>query len=128
MKYTLTLVSRKDADKSGKPFVTKDGRPFQRIYIKVAEEPYKDKLVSGFSNSWNQSWALGNTVEADIVPSADGQFLNLVKPDPIGHLSESIQELSVMIMRHEKEIKLLKDFMQQPQADEPVVDDISLPF
>jgi len=80
-KITLTKVYRSDKDKQGKPFMTKDGRPYTRLAIQSQE--YGSQWLSGFGNKMNFNWKEGDVVEVDIEKvEKDGKtYLNFSTPN-----------------------------------------------
>lgn len=88
-KLTITRVFRSDKDKEGKPLKTKDGRAYEKIAIKTKE--YGDKWLSGFGSNWNGSWKEGDIIQVDV--EANGEYLNIKKPDPIAALEKRVELL-----------------------------------
>ena len=72
-KLNITKIYRTDTDKTGKKLVTRDGRDYERVAIKVKDR-YEDKWISGFGNSRNQSWQEGDEIEV-LVEKKD-EYLN----------------------------------------------------
>lgn len=77
-KVKLEKVYRTTQDKNGNPLVTKQGKPYTRVSIKVADSEYADRWISGFGNSANATWKDGDEVEVAI--TANGDYLNFEMP------------------------------------------------
>ena len=122
MQLHLTKVGRYTTDKEGKALVTSDGRPYTRLLIRTQE--YGDKVISGFGASWNESWKDGQTVEAEVKPTADGKYLNLVKPDPIADLCKLYNKLERRVWALEEKTTIINDDNQTTVT----INDKDLPF
>ena len=105
-KIKLTKVYRNDKDKDGKPFVSKEGRPYSKIAVKCVE--HGDQYLNGFSAYWNRDWIEGMVVETEIEEVVIGgkTYLNLKKPDPLAELEARVTELE----------RLISLIMSQPQG------------
>ncbi len=80
---TLTFIKRDNTDREGNELKTKDGRPYTRLSIKV--ESKGDKYISGFGNSENKNWNVGDEVDITITESATKDknglpYLNFTQP------------------------------------------------
>ncbi|MEK7112317.1 MAG: hypothetical protein AAB875_03230 [Patescibacteria group bacterium] len=64
MKVTITKIHRATADKTGKPYVTQDGRPYTRLGIQTRE--HGASWLSGFGNNYNERWQEGMQVEIEV--------------------------------------------------------------
>ena len=73
---TLTQVNRYTTKKDGSALVTSKGRAYTSIRIKTQE--YGDKQISGFGNSENENWKVGDSVDITITPK--GEYLNFEMP------------------------------------------------
>lgn len=101
----ITKIYRNTADKEGNPLLTRDGRPYEKVALKV--ERYGDRYVSGFGNPQNKDWAIGD--EVDIIIEEKGEYLNFHMPNSkkageaqLGMIVEEIAELK-------KKVKALED-------------------
>lgn len=72
----ITEVKRYTTNKAGEPLVTKTGKPYTSIRIKVASRG--DTFISGFGNAENALWKPGD--EVDIVIEQKGEYLNFTQP------------------------------------------------
>lgn len=61
MKIKIEKLYRNDKDKDGKPLMSRQGKPYSKINI-IADE----KMYSGFSGKWNESWKVGDEVEVEV--------------------------------------------------------------
>ncbi len=92
MKFKLTKVFRTTEDKQGNELRTRDGRPYERLAVKVAE--HGEKWVSGFGNKANAYWKEGDEVDINI--EQKGEYLNFSMPnvwDAIKDLRERVAQL-----------------------------------
>lgn len=64
MKTTITKIHRATADKSGKPYITQDNRPYTRLGLQTKEHGVN--WLSGFGNQYNQNWKVGDVVEIEV--------------------------------------------------------------
>jgi hypothetical protein len=97
MKLTLTKVYRSTTDKAGQPLTRKDGSTYEKLAVKANE--YGDRWISGFSGKWNSFWKEGDVVEADVAEA--GQYLNLVRPDPVRDLAARVLVLENAVFKKE---------------------------
>ena len=104
MKITLTKVYRSNKDKNGNLLKNKDGKEYTRLSVKCKE--YGDKYLSGFDAQWNGNWQIGDTVETDI--QENGDFLNLVKPDPLTNLEKRIKDLEDAVFNQKTYVEMKK--------------------
>lgn len=95
MKYTIIEISRKDKNKDGKPYINKNGNAYERLGIKVKEEPYVGKWLSGFTADWNIGWKAGDVVDIKVEPN--GEYLNFSKVDRLDNLEARIERLEETI-------------------------------
>ena len=77
----ITKIFRSWKDKQGKPYMTKDGREYERLAIKTRE--YGDAWMSGFGNRVNSNWREGDTVEVNVdrVQKDGKEYLNFSMPN-----------------------------------------------
>lgn len=80
MKITLTKISHFDKDKEGRPFTTKDGKPYTRCLLKCVE--YGDQLLSGFGGRTTREWKEGQTVDVVVTEKVVNEktYLNFNVP------------------------------------------------
>lgn len=60
-KYKLTYVNIFRQDKEGKPYMTKNGKPFVRVSVKAEE--YGNEYISGIWFGADCPWGIGQEVE-----------------------------------------------------------------
>lgn len=72
----ITRLNRTDTDKEGNALVSKQGKPYSRLSLKV--ESQGDKWVSGFGNAQNKDWKVGD--EVDIIITPKDEYLNFSMP------------------------------------------------
>ena len=77
----ITKIFRSWKDKQGKPYMTKDGREYERLAIKTRE--YGDAWMSGFGNRVNSNWREGDAVEVNVdrVQKDGKEYLNFSMPN-----------------------------------------------
>lgn len=97
---TLTFVKRDSTDKEGNPLVTKDGRPYVRMSIKVASRG--DRYLSGFGNAANGGWQVGDEVdivitESDKLDKNGKPYLNFSLPKPEDKANEALNKILMEI-------------------------------
>jgi hypothetical protein len=92
----ITKIYRNTQDKDGNPLTTRDGRPYEKVALKV--ERFGDRYVSGFGNPHNKDWQVGD--EVDIIIEEKGEYLNFIMPGSkkageaqLGMIVEEIQKL-----------------------------------
>jgi len=98
-KYTIANLERFDKnDKTGEPYVTKDGRPFTRIKLFVKEKP--GVALSGFENKQTQWWKAGDkitlNIEEYINPKTLYKALNFRVPTVYDRLDMIEERLKVL--------------------------------
>ena len=102
MKIILTRVLRKDKDKNGKPYINKNGNPYERLGIQGDTEisKYKGEWLSGFSGEWNRDWKEGDAVDINIEEvQKDGKtYFNFSKVDRIDELEARIEILENYVL------------------------------
>lgn len=109
-KITITKLYRSDKSKDGKPFVTKDGRPYSKISIKTRE--HGEVWLSGFESHWNANWREGQEVEleTETVIGKDGkEYMNYKKPDPLATLVGELASLTKRVEALEQAKKIPAD-------------------
>lgn len=79
----LTFVKRTDSDQQGNALISKQGKPYTRVSIKI--ESKGDRYISGFGSKENEAWKVGDEVEISITESSskdkNGQpYLNFTVP------------------------------------------------
>lgn len=86
----ITKISRFTTGKDNKPLINKNGKPYTRVSIKVAE--HGDTFLSGFGDPVNESWKEGDDVEiiVDEVESNGKKYLNFSMPKKIDKGVETI--------------------------------------
>ena len=67
--YEIKYVNQFKAGKDGKPYMTKNGKPFVRVSVKVAE--YGDQYISGLWFGADCPWQVGHKVELQI---SEGEY------------------------------------------------------
>lgn len=115
-RFTITDIHKKTADKTGKPYVTKDGRPFTRLEIKTASTG--DELLSAFENALNKNWAVGQEVDAKVVVKENG-YKNLEALSKTDILEIRVISLETKVRNLER--ALLKDNLPNDAKVKPEV-------
>lgn len=95
MKLSINKIYRSYNDKNGKPLMTKDGRPYERVAIQTKE--HGSSWLSGFGGGYNRNWKVGDVVEVEV--EQDGQYLNFKRPDPIKKLKERVLALEQVVFK-----------------------------
>ena len=113
MKITITKIIRSDKSKDGKPFITKDGRPYTRIAIQTNE--HGSKWLSGFEGFMTKNWAEGQEVEVDV--EVKGDYLNFKVLSETGKIWKELNRQASEIVNLKKAVA---DFLNhnEPQQDE----------
>ena len=123
MKHIIVNHFVNDKNKDEKPFLTKDGKPFKKVTIKVAEDSkrpqeYDGKYISCLVFKDDDAclqWQSGDYV--DILIEKNGEFFNFRQPSRIDIL-ESRVKIS------EKKIEVLEAFMGNGSVKEEVDDEL----
>lgn len=112
MKVVLKRITVSDKSKDGKPFITKDGRPYSRIGIQT--DVHGAMWLSGFAGEQTKYWKEGDTVHIEV--EENGQYLNF-KP---------LSKLDLLEARVEKLEQMMQGTPEMPvvESEEPV----DLPF
>ena len=63
----LTYLKRDTSDREGNALISKQGKPYTRLSIKV--ESKGDRYISGFGNEGNKDWKVGDEVDITITES-----------------------------------------------------------
>src|SRR3990167_10246400 len=61
---TLTYINQFKVDKDGKPYTTKNGKPFVRVSVKVSERG--NEYVSGLWFGADCPWKVGDKIQMEI--------------------------------------------------------------
>lgn len=90
----LTFVKRTDTDAKGDALVSKQGKPYTRVSIKV--ESKGDRYISGFGNQGNAEWKVGDEVdititESDTKDKTGKPYLNFSQPKKQENNSEQME-------------------------------------
>lgn len=95
MKLTIIDILRKNIDKDGRPLITKDNRPYERLAIKVSEKDYEGKWLSGFSSNWNAEWKIGDVVNINVekVEKDGNTYFNFSRIDEFEELKLRVEKL-----------------------------------
>jgi len=126
----ITKIYRNTKDKEGNDLKTHDGRNYERVAIKTEE--YGDKYISGFGNSRNKSWNIGDEVELEVEQS--GEYLNFrmqplaVKYKEFLDLRDRVLNLESRVAQLEGEDIGKKDASEKVFEDEPQAQDEEVPF
>ena len=97
MKVTIKRIYKSDKDKSGKPFLTKDGRPYTRLAVWTQE--HGEQALSGFGNFKNAAWREGDKIEVEIegVMKDGKEYLNFKEPNPLKALEARVEKLETWV-------------------------------
>lgn len=92
-KIKITQIQRSWNDRVGKPYIGRNGKPFERVAIQAEE--YQNRYLSGFGNQENSQWKVGDVVEIikDEVNKDGKTYLNFKTPDKIDLLEARIEKL-----------------------------------
>lgn len=96
-KVTIKRIYRSDKDKNGKPFLTRDGRPYSRIAIWTQE--HGEQPLIGFGNRRNAMWREGDQVELEIehVVKDGKEYLNFKELDRLAQLESRLLKVEAWI-------------------------------
>lgn len=117
---TIKKIYINDKSKDGKPFVTRDGRPYKKIALKTEE--YPDKYITGFHNDTTELWKEGDKVS--ILIEENGQYLNFKLPNKTDELEGRVKVL-------EGQVKVLQALLMgrgEAVQAEPAMDVDTIPF
>lgn len=83
MSEKITYIKRTDTDAKGDALVSRQGKPYTRLTLKV--ESRGERYISGFGNQSNVDWAVGDEVDITITESTsldkNGKpYLNFSQP------------------------------------------------
>ena len=116
MKYKLTKVYRTTKDKEGNELKTRDGRPYERLAVKVAE--HGDKWISGFGSRANTFFKEGSEVEINI--EQKGEYLNFSMPN----VWDAIKELQKRVSQLEEGSLEAGKRLEVPEVQDEIPDDL----
>jgi len=93
MKLTLTYVNREQK-------TSKAGKPYTSLSIKAQE--YGDRFINGFGNQDNANWAVGQSVEVNVVekPYNGKNYLNFEMPkiaDKVNDLAKEFNSIGLKL-------------------------------
>ena len=117
MKVKILNIFRSTKDKNGSPLKTKDGREYERIGIKIDDDKYKDKWVTGFGNQTNERWEKGDEVELEI--EEKGDFINFKTESPFAQLLKRVEFLEAFMLSNQKGDIGSLDASSEPPPEEP---------
>lgn len=96
MKCKLTKVFINTTNKDGQPLVSKDGKPYKSMSIKIEGD---DSYITGFANQNNEHWKPGDEVEIEI--EQKGNYKNFKMPkmpsvqEKIDSLIKRIEQIEI---------------------------------
>lgn len=90
----LTFVKRTDTDAKGDALVSKQGKPYTRLSIKV--ESKGERYISGFGNQGNADWKVGDEVdititESDAKDKTGKPYLNFSQPKKEDKIDDKLE-------------------------------------
>lgn len=94
MKIQITKLYRSFNDSNGKPFLTKDGRNYERVAIQVKE--FGSNWLTTFGAFWNKNWQEGDIiddVEVEKVEKNGRTFYNLRRLDRLAIMADQIETI-----------------------------------
>jgi len=131
MRHIITNIFINDKDKNGKPFQTKDGKPFRKIAIKVDKnqsnpKEYDDQWISCLSfneNDYTLQFKSGD--EVDILIEKNNDFWNFKTPSKLNLLEIRVKVLEDLVLPKAEELEELPDKKELPELEENIED---IPF
>jgi len=111
MSLTITEIKRYDKDKNGSPLVNRNGKPYQRVVIKVGGN---ENQISGFGSELTDSWNVGDEVDVEITQS--GKYWNF-KP-----ATQKSMEANLVIAKLDEILSLLRGKQSQEHIPDEKVD------
>lgn len=132
---TIEKIYHNDKTKDGKPYMSKQGKPYTRCSIMCKDKTGQDQWLSGFGNQTTKSWSIGDSVEVEIERS--GEFLNFSIPKPEFALKSDLESLKMRVARlegaggfndHVQEAVKAFDGEVVPQTDHKEVRVEDIPF
>ena len=118
-KLTLTRVFR-TKEKDGKPLVSKQGKPYEKVAVKAKE--FGEAWISGFGNKGNSGWKEGDVVEIEL--SQNGDYLNFKMPS-LMVTKQEFEDLSLRVTHIWKHV--FKDSLPVDEDSSAPVDQ-DIPF
>lgn len=126
-KYTIKTTYRNDKDKQGVPLVSKQGKPYTRLSLKVNEIGNGETWLSGFGNKTNEQWKEGDVVE--LIVTQNGQYYNFETPKLEDLLAARVSALEVQMMNLTNSVSRLQGGKVSPASvAEPTDADIAAEF
>ena len=115
METKIVKIHRADKDKNDKPYMTKDNRPYTRVGIQVDDKQFEGRWLSGFGNSVNALWKIGDTIEIEVEPKGD--YLNFKTPNEQDKIWKELNRQAGEIVNLKKAVA---DFLNhnEPQQDD----------
>lgn len=120
MNHTIERIYRSTTDKNGQTLKTRDGKPYERVSIKVSGNP---DWISGFGNPLNAEWQEGQTVDIDIQKSPDGKYWNFKMPNKTSALESRLEALEHRVAKLE-----MADATESGGVPEEEIDFKDIPF
>lgn len=129
MNETLTFLKRSTTDKEGNPLMSKQGKPYTRLSIKV--ESKGDRFISGFGNQANADWKVGDDVdititEAEAKDKEGRPYLNFSQPKPgsldtekIDRILENTETILNRFVEFRIDLETIKGYMTPKRKDYP---------
>lgn len=130
----LTYVNSTTTDKEGNSLKTKAGKPYTRLSLKV--ESKGDRYVSGFGNTENKDWKVGDEVDIVITESTTqdkngNPYLNFSMPKKEDKVDEKLEmilnKLTGLIISVEtikEAVRPKKPSTYPTQSNETAFDDV----
>lgn len=120
----ITYVNRTTTDKEGNALKTKDGRLYTRVSLKV--ESKGDRYISGFGNTGNADWKVGDEVEITITEAATKDknglpYLNFTQPKKEDKVLENTEAILNRLVGIQLQLTSIQAKLA-PQKAEPMDD------
>ena len=104
-------IARYTTDKSGKPLINKNNKPYTRVNLKTKE--HGDTWISGFENDDNKSWKEGDEVQ--IIVKQNGEYLNFEMPKKADATNEKLEQILNKMTALTLEVRMMRELLLTPE-------------
>lgn len=128
---TITFLKRDTSDREGNALMSKQGKPYTRMTLKV--ESKGERYISGFGNQSNADWAIGDEVDIVITESATKDktgkpYLNFTQPKKEDVVAERLELILNKLTGIQLSLGALSDKLVPKKASNYPVNDAPEPF
>lgn len=121
----ITYIKRDTSDREGNALISKQGKPYTRMTLKV--ESKGERYISGFGNQSNAGWQVGDEVdititESDTKDKTGKPYLNFSQPKKEDKIDDKLELILNKLTGLQLSIGALTDKLVPKKTPYPVND------